>query len=332
MAANVQARDVIRSAPSPDCIACGRQGVELYDALVDDLYGTPGTWRMVHCPDTACGMLWLDPKPLAADLIKAYANYHTHGNRKRGARQIGLSALNATCKLASRAVDLATGLARQRRALRVMFLGDMRPGRLLEVGSGSGRFLHRMHAAGWEVQGTDFDPAVAERVRRRYGLRVDVGDLVALRYPADAFDAVALSQVLEHVHDPIALLRECARLLRAGGRLVLSTPNAAGLAHRRYGRNWRGLEPPRHLHLFTPAALERCAGLAGLRSVNVRTLSAESAGVYRASDELGGSRAPGAAARAAASVMVSWVRRHLEYRAGRSDPAAGQDIFLVATK
>lgn len=325
MTANAPLRETIRSAPSPRCVACGREGIDLYDGLVDHLYGAPGAWRMVRCPDPACGMLWLDPKPLAADLIKAYANYHTHGDRRRSARQLGLSALNAACKLASRAVDLATGLARQRRALRMMFLGDMTPGRLLEVGSGSGRFLHRMHAAGWEARGTDFDPAAAERVRRRYGLRVDIGDLATLRYPGDAFDAIALSQVLEHVHDPIALLRECARLLRAGGRLVLSTPNAAGLAHRRYGRNWRGLEPPRHLHLFTPAALERCAGLAGLRAVNVRTLSAESSGVYRASDELRGSRG-------SVSVIVSWVRRHLEYRAGRSDPAAGQDLFLAATK
>lgn len=325
MAANAHPQDTLRSERSPRCIACGREGVELYDALVDDLYGAPGAWRMVRCPDASCGMLWLDPRPLQSDLIVAYARYHTHERSARSARELGLSALNAACKRVSHAVDLATGLARQRRALRMMFLGDMTPGRLLEVGSGSGRFLHRMHVAGWEVQGTDFDPAVAERVRRRYGLRVDIGDLAALRYPAESFDAVALSQVLEHVHDPIALLRECARLLHTGGRLGLSTPNAAGLAHRRYGRNWRGLEPPRHLHLFTPAALGRCASLAGLRAVNVRTLSAESAGIYRASDELRGSRGP-------SRVIVSWVRRHLEYRAARDDPDAGQDIFLTATK
>lgn len=332
MTANAPLRDTIRSAPSPRCIACGREGIELYGALVDDLYGAPGAWRMVRCPDAACGLLWLNPKPLQSDLIMAYARYHTHERSGRSARELGLSALNATCKLVSHAVDLATGLARQRRALRTMFLGHMKPGRLLEVGSGSGRFLRRMHAAGWEVHGTDFDPAVAERIRRRYGLRVDIGDLATLRYPGDAFDAIALSQVLEHVHDPIALLRECVRLLRAGGRLVLSTPNAAGLAHRRYGRNWRGLEPPRHLHLFTPAALERCAGLAGLRAVGVCTLSAESAGIYRTSDALATLHGRGSRISAPISIAASWVRRHLEYQATRDDPEAGQDILLTATK
>jgi len=330
MTADPHADDVIRSAPSPRCIACGRDGVELYGALRDELYGAPGTWRMVRCADARCGMLWLDPRPLAADLIKAYASYHTHGRRARGARELGLSALNASCKLASHLVDLATGLARERRALRMMFLGDMAPAKLLEVGSGSGRFLHRMHKAGWQVQGTDFDPAVAERVRRRYGLRVDVGDLAALRYPAGSFDAVALSQVLEHVHDPMALLEECVRVLRRGGRLVLATPNAAGLPHRRYGAFWRGLEPPRHLQLFTPWALERCARAAGLRDVAVRTLAVESAGIYRASDALAAAGG-GPRVSASASIVASWVRRHREHRTIRNDPAAGEDLLLIAT-
>lgn len=331
MSTHPHSQDVIRSAPSPRCIACGHEGVELYRALRDDLYGAPGTWRMVRCPHPDCGLLWLDPKPLAADLIKAYANYHTHGKRARTARELGLSALNATCKLVSRFVDLTNGLARERRGLRMMFVGDMVPGKLLEVGSGSGRFLHRMHKAGWQVQGTDFDPAVAERVRRRYGLPVDSGDLRDLHYPVGTFDAVVLSQVLEHVHDPLALLKECVRVLRDGGRLALTTPNAAGLPHRHYGRSWRGLEPPRHLQLFTPRALERCAGASGLRDVSVRTLSVESASIYRASDALAAADA-GAGERAPASIVASWVRRHAEHRAARSDLAAGEDLLLIATK
>lgn len=330
MAANPQPQEVIRTAPSPRCPACACEGVELYGALRDDLYGTPGSWRMVRCANTRCGMLWLDPKPLAADLIKAYASYHTHGKGNRSARQLGLSALNTACKLVSRVVDLTNGLARERRALRTMFLGEMMPGRLLEVGSGSGRFLNRMRKAGWEVQGTDFDPAVAERVRTRYGLRIDVGDLVELRYPAGTFDAIALSQVLEHVHDPLALLIECARVLRPGGRLVLTTPNAAGLPHRQYGRFWRGLEPPRHLQLFTPAALERCASAAGLREVAVRSLSVESAGIYRASDELA-AKDVGPGNWPPASIVASWARRQAEHRAIRIDPAAGEDLLLTAT-
>jgi 2-polyprenyl-3-methyl-5-hydroxy-6-metoxy-1,4-benzoquinol methylase len=296
------------------------------------MYGAPGAWRMVRCADAQCGMLWLDPKPLEADLIKAYARYHTHSRPMRSSPELGLSALNALCKLASRTLDLYTGLARQRRALRAMYLGDLKPGKLLEVGSGAGRFLHRMHRAGWIVQGTDFDPAVAARVQRKYGLRVDIGNLVDLCYAADAFDAVAMSQVLEHVHDPVALLKECHRVLRPGARLVLTTPNAFARAHRLYGRYWRGLEPPRHLHVFTPSALTCCARAAGFAPVELKTLAVESAGIYRASEAARALHDAHADVSAAASVVRSWRMRHLEYRETRQEADSGQDILLIAAK
>jgi SAM-dependent methyltransferase len=325
--------DTIRCEPDPKCIACGHEGAELYGGLTDSLTGTPGTWRMVRCPNPQCGMLWLDPKPVADDLIKAYRNYHTHGRaRARGPAQLALSALNATCKLVSHVLESGRDLGRQRRNLRTMFLTDAAPGSLLEVGCGSGRFLNRMREAGWRVKGTDFDPAVAARVKARYGLQVDIGDLTGLGYAESSYDAIAMSQVIEHVPDPIGLLQECLRLLRPEGRLVLSTPNANGIAHRRYGRYWRGLEPPRHLHVFTPAALQQCARVSGFEKLQCFTLSAEAAGIYRASEAI--ARADGAhsSASAAGSVVRSWVLRYREYLESRRDAEAGQDTFLIAVK
>ncbi|MGE3161808.1 MAG: class I SAM-dependent methyltransferase [Burkholderiales bacterium] len=325
--------NALRSAPSRHCAACGREGVPLYDGLTDYLSGTPGTWRMARCPDEACGLLWLDPKPLAEDLVKAYTGYHTHGRavRRSGVR-LGRSALNTACKLASHLLELGSDLGRQRRALRTMFLGELLPGKLLEIGCGSGRFLDRMRRLGWDVRGTEFDPEAAARIRRRYGLRVDVGELHDLAYEPDAFDAIALSQVVEHVHDPLRLLAECRRLLRPGGRLVLTTPNARSVGHRRYGRAWRGLEPPRHLHLFTPASLAACARAGGLHVVQLRTLSAESAGIYRASDAIRRSQGECEPISQAGSIVRSWWLRCLEYRRGRHEPDAGQDLLLLATK
>jgi SAM-dependent methyltransferase len=312
---------------------CGRQGVPLYDGLTDTLAPTPGTWRFVRCADPACALLWLDPKPLEADLIEAYAGYHTHGRaHARDAARLWLSAVNAACKFASRLPELGSGLGRQRRALRTMFIGAGQPGRLLEVGCGAGRFLHRMRRAGWSVAGVEFDPDAAARVQRRYGIRVDVGGLADMHFAEAEFDVVAMSQVIEHVHDPLALLRECHRVLRPSGRLLATTPNALGLAHRLYGRHWRGLEPPRHLHVFTPAALEHCARMSGFPHLRLQTLSAESAGIYRASDEIKAAQSAQGGAGTAASIARSWRMRWREYRETLRDPSLGQDILLVATK
>ena len=77
-----------------------------------------------------------------------------------------------------------------------------------------------------------------------------------MNYPADSFDAVIMSHVIEHVPQPRELLAECARLLKLGGRLVMLTPNAESFGLDYYGRCWRGLEPPRHLQIFSQPALE----------------------------------------------------------------------------
>jgi len=323
----------IRTEPSPRCIVCGQPGLALYEGLTDYLAGTPGSWRMARCADPSCGMLWLDPKPLAADLIKAYTSYYTHGRaRSRDLSRLWLSAVNSACKHICRLLELGSALGRQRRELRTMFIGEASPGRLLEVGSGSGRFLRRMHKAGWAVEGIDFDPVAAARVEKRFGIPVAVGSLPELGYPEGKYDVVAMSQVIEHVPDPVELLKECRRVLRPGGRLVLSTPNARSVAHRVYGRHWRGLEPPRHQHVFTPAALARCVRDCGFDDLRVFTLSAESAGIYRAGDQLRAAQDGWSAVSPTASVVRSWFLRHREFRETLRDPEAGQDLFLVAAK
>ena len=323
----------IRTEPCPRCIVCGQPGLALYEGLTDYLAGTPGSWRMARCVDPACGMLWLDPKPLAADLIKAYAVYHTHGgSRTRKLSALWLSAVNSACKQFCHLLEIGSALGRQRRGLRTMFIGKASPGRLLEVGSGSGRFLNRMRKAGWSVDGIDFDPVAAARIQERFGIPVAVGSLPELGYPEGEYDVVAMSQVLEHVADPVALLKECRRVLRPGGRLVLSTPNARSLAHRLYGRHWRGLEPPRHQHVFTTSALARCARDCGFADARLFTLSAESAGIYRAGDQLRAAQAGAPTGSATASVVRSWFLRHREFRQTLRDPDAGQDLFLIAAK
>lgn len=154
--------------------------------------------------------------------------------------------LSALLYLWPRQTELADGS--------VMYLRAQPGGRVLDVGCGNGAFVHRMRELGWAAEGIDFDPEGVAQARA-LGLPVRCGSLDEQGYPDCAFDAITLSHVIEHVPRLVAFLRECHRILRPGGRIVLRTPNARAFSHQHFGGAWTPLDPPRHLHVFTPAAL-----------------------------------------------------------------------------
>ncbi len=86
-----------------------------------------------------------------------------------------------------------------------------------------------------------------------------MGDLLSMDYREGEFDAVVMNNVIEHLPHPVRVFEECARVLKPGGRLVMITPNSNSLGYRRFGGDWRGLEIPRHLHIFSPSSLRAMA-------------------------------------------------------------------------
>ncbi|MDZ4284114.1 MAG: class I SAM-dependent methyltransferase [Hydrogenophaga sp.] len=133
-------------------------------------------------------------------------------------------------------------------------LAAMRPGRLMDVGCGTGALLMFGRQLGWQAQGLELDPAAVASARRA-GLDVQEGGYEVLRHHPQAFDCIACSHVIEHVFDPVDMIRAMHSALKPGGHLLLATPNASSDVHLHFGRFWRGLEAPRHLVLFTPATL-----------------------------------------------------------------------------
>ena len=277
----------IGSAPYPQCILCGSDGRLLHSNQSDRLFGAAGLWDFKMCPNRKCGLVWLDPMPLGADIGKAYANYYTHAAHStagsvglrakiRGLMQRGYWANEYGYETGSQP-SLARSLGkllnlspihRREADADVRCLPAVPQGRLLDIGCGSGEWLLTMRERGWSVEGCDFDKFAVEAARQR-GLKVKCGSLEDQNYPDNSFDAVTLSHVIEHVPDPVRVLGECARILRPGGKLVLLTPNASSLGHRVFGEAWRGLEPPRHLHLFSIKSMHRMLSLAGFQRILV---------------------------------------------------------------
>lgn len=175
--------------------------------------------------------------------------------------------------------DLTRGVmdARMRRIEEV--LG--RKGRVLDVGCATGAQLQAARERGWGTIGVEVSERAAAAARAR-GLEIVTGTLDTGELPASSMDAIVLSHVLEHVPDPVRLLRLCRRLLLPDGVVSLALPNADGflhtagnLYHRVRGRYRKdryscSLYPPSHLYAFNPRSIVRALAAADLYPVQLR--------------------------------------------------------------
>lgn len=135
-------------------------------------------------------------------------------------------------------------------------------GRILDAGSGLGHLAVACKRAGSTVLGVERDHALLFAGRDVTGFgEAACGDVVALPFRSSSFDWVLSNQVVEHLSDPAAFLRECSRVLVPSGNLFLTTPNRRShLATRRPAKLWAALQgraksDPTHVHEFVAGEL-----------------------------------------------------------------------------
>lgn len=344
-------KDQIQTELQPTCIVCGALGTVKYRDLSDRLFGAPGSWTVKECNDPGCGTLWLDPRPTLADIGKAYKNYYTHGDSQQrtfirrtvhalaleiGALRYGFKSSSLPWPgkyLATAAASLYPGL-RDHLNLQIRYLpaSSMGSGKLLDVGCGDGEALEILRDLGWQVCGVEFDSQAVDAARKR-NLDIRQGTLTDAAFPDETFDAITSSHVMEHVHDPRAFFAESRRVLRKGGTLVAVTPNVRSRSHVRFGAHWRGLEPPRHLVLFTAESLKHLAELAGLRNVRVTTTARAVALSEIASSKI---RDEGNFQEGAWPGLGTWIRaqtkQFIETFFMKRGGANGNELVLMATR
>ena len=156
---------------------------------------------------------------------------------------------------------------------RALLLGEARPGeRVLDLGCGAGRFVAALREAGADPVGVEVAPAALERAAANApgaDLRL-LGEDGTIPLEHGSVDLVWCSEVLEHVADGAELLLVARRVLRRGGRLLVTVPfhgrvKAAGIALTRFDAHF---DPQgQHLRFFTRSSLERTLQAAGFDDV-----------------------------------------------------------------
>ncbi len=234
---------------------CGAALGELWATATDTEYGTTAE-RFAYYLCRDCDCLSIDPLP--ADRLDeiyppTYYSFASGGTDARG--------------LVER-VKLRLDLRGYRAVARGL---AAREPRILDVGGGAGEisasFVHHGGAASAFV--VDPDPASIEAARSR-GLGGFAGTIEQFD-TEDRFDLILLLNLIEHVADPVGVLRKAGALLAPGGLIWLQTPNFRALDAKLFRRrNWAGYHCPRHWAIFSERGLRRALGRADLEIAEFR--------------------------------------------------------------
>lgn len=237
-------------ADIPRCLICASEDVEFWTKAQDGEYMTSAdSFNLYRCRQ--CDVLFIDPVPTDR-LSEIYPqNYYSFVAQKK-------SLVN----------DVKKWLDGR------MFRGIMNtiPGKelsVLDVGGGSGWELSIVRNADPRVafsQVVDFDPAAAELAKEN-GHEYFCGRIEEFN-TSRKFDFILMLNLIEHVENPVEILRKAASMLSPGGRILIKTPNFDSLDARLFRHaNWGGYHCPRHWVIFREESFGRVAAHAKLRNI-----------------------------------------------------------------
>lgn len=224
--------------------------------VFDDRYGYPGQYALHLC--SKCGHRHLDVSMTPDQLGDLYTRYYPRSSFD----------VNAWTPPAEQSAWATWWHGLRASAYRWVPSNV----RVLDIGCGFGESLGYHRNRGCDAHGVETDRNIL-RVAERHNLNVQVGLFDADNYEPASFDYVTLDQVIEHVSDPLPVLHGVQRVLKPGGTLVLSTPNADGWGARLFGGRWIHWHAPYHQQFFTRESIIRSAAQTGFTLEQATTVT-----------------------------------------------------------
>lgn len=207
---------------------CGAVSFHDLYQVPDRHYGISGTYSIVQC--RICSLVLLNPLPNEQALVGLYPkNYYSYQNffeNKSWLKQI----VKRLCLLQIGTKDPHFSS----------------PGRILDLGCGSGKFLYALREKGWETFGAEINADAAELGRRAANLNIFSGNLREANFPNDYFDYIRSNHSFEHVDNPNETLLELKRILKPEGKMMIGVPNFDSWNSWRFQQYWWYLGAPVH--------------------------------------------------------------------------------------
>ncbi len=222
-------------------VKCGLCGV-------DDtrLVTVEDSFKIVRCKK--CGLIYLNPRPKTKDLLDFYDDFFLTDEKSifQWSRLMG-----KVYRETKRNIEK-----------------EYPSGKLLDMGCGLGLFLKLWDPQKWELSGIDISKKAVEYAQDE-GLNVREGSLEKAGFSNDYFDVITMFYVLEHLLNPLKVLKEVRRILKKDGLLVVRIPQSISAERflRFFGVRRNLCHPPMHLYDFSTEILREFLLKAGFKRI-----------------------------------------------------------------
>ncbi len=230
--------------PPAFCLHCHSPILTDSNALFDTRFGIATPYWIARCKN--CGLEQTIPLPTGDELKTLYETYYNFGGEEseQDSFYVKLRKFFQNSWLWDFWLKIDGDIS---------FHAKQGTGRLLDVGCNEGRGLIRYQSSGYSVEGLELNSKAADAARKK-GFVV-YSDLIEQFEPADKYDVVVLSNVLEHSLNPAEMLTHVARILNPRGQVWISCPNSKSWLRSVFGHYWINWHVPFHISHFSTKTL-----------------------------------------------------------------------------
>ncbi len=223
------------------CPVCGSNNIQ-FSLSANDYTVSKTNFEIWFCNE--CTLQFTQHIPSQNEIGKYYQseNYVSHSDTKKGLinslyHKVRKTTLAGKCKLVKEYTALQSGT-------------------ILDVGCGTGAFLHEMKLQGWQVQGIEPDEIARKNALTLY----QINPLEATEFnnlENNKYEAITLWHVLEHIHTLHEYMQKLHQLLTPNGKLFIAVPNYTSKDASIYKEHWAAYDVPRHLYHFSPKSMKQ---------------------------------------------------------------------------
>lgn len=206
---------------------------------------------------TSCGLVTTYPYPDHLEIEAHYAKKFDNGN---------YSLLRTFSKEYLLVYNKFAEIIEQKLKFSQKEVGGIK---ILDIGCFTGDFLEILNEKGADVYGLELQDRAVEIANMKLPGRVYKADVMSNDFPALEFDVVSLFGLIEHVVDPIKLLKRSSELLKKDGLIILQTPDSNSFMAKIMGKYWPPYAPIEHIHLFTRKSLELKLHELGFKNISI---------------------------------------------------------------